>query len=494
MPFAISDSEREKLVIGLQYDPNESIKNLFKWKGSIFSFVWFKGQAWFLVAVHTTLWAMYHYHTCKDGNGDLIPNCTTTRDYLNQHLYPPSLRDLAPLIGAFMFGMIFYLQSSYSVYREFYFNGHQISGSIKNAALVIRASVSSPQQRWDVVRYLLVSQRVMYWEALSRTARWKRLPEEHPENPGTLAQFLERECHTVQLITKKEIVLCVGWRGSPHQLLCTWAIQTLRKVLKDEVGSTMLSQSDAANTVQRFSEICTSLRDFTAKLHQMLLIPVPFPYYHLIESMSFAVLLVVAYSFINLNGNLRPPDDTELSPQSHISVFVYPMMVFVTLGITEMANKMQDPLGTDEVDFNINAYLTDSYVLSLAQCFQPGDLPANDSEVCAPSLSLVGSTANVFKHDASPMMMPGGLTRGGSTGRVNPQSFGGQDPSPLEMTDLETVNDGAQSSSMTSPMSRKASHGANGRNSSMTLPNVPEGGSSSPVPLAPPPSDAQILE
>eukprot|EP00283_Hemiselmis_rufescens_P008133 CAMPEP_0173423872 /NCGR_PEP_ID=MMETSP1357-20121228/3991_1 /TAXON_ID=77926 /ORGANISM="Hemiselmis rufescens, Strain PCC563" /LENGTH=435 /DNA_ID=CAMNT_0014387029 /DNA_START=71 /DNA_END=1374 /DNA_ORIENTATION=+ len=432
MPFSISAEEREKLVIGLQYDPNESLKNLFKWRGSIFSFVFWKLQAWFLVVVHTTLWGMYHYHKCEDSDGRLIDGCVTTRDYLNKHLYPPSLRDLAPLVGAFMFGMIFYLQSSYSVYREFYFNGHQISGSIKNATLIVRAAVTRPQDRWDVVRYLLVSQRVMYWEALSRTARWKRLPEDHPENPGSLKEFLERECHSTQLISRKEIILCIAWKGSFHQLMCSWAIQKLREVLRGEMGESKLSESDAANTIQRFMEICTNLRDFTSKLHQMLLIPVPFPYYHLIESMSFAVLLVVAFAFINLNGNLRPPDDTILSPQSHISVFVYPMMVFVTLGITEMANKMQDPLGTDEVDFNVNAYLTDTYVLSLAQCFQPGDLPVNDPEVCTPALTMLGSTTNLWNH--SPIV---GRNVGGIVGRAGSAKVvdkggagGGKDATP----------------------------------------------------------------
>lgn len=204
MPIRLTTAQKQKLVIGLQYDANESIHNLFRWNGTIFALVVKKAQVliclsllpsalargvfprylchhrqhraracwcmccfgvefvcawlpihlipfpqvWFLIVSHSVLWAMYHYHTCEDSDGLQIEDCTPTKKYLDDNLYPPSLRDVAPLIGAIMFCMVFYLQSSYQVYRDFYFNGHAISGAIKNAAFIVRASLSSKTARW----------------------------------------------------------------------------------------------------------------------------------------------------------------------------------------------------------------------------------------------------------------------------------------------------------------------------------------------------------
>lgn len=104
-------------------------------------------QVQFLIVSHSVLWAMYHFHTCVDSDGLPIENCTPTRKILDDSFYPPSLRDVGPLTGVITFCMIFYLQSSYQVYRDFYFNGHAISGAIQNAAFIVRASLSTKTAR-----------------------------------------------------------------------------------------------------------------------------------------------------------------------------------------------------------------------------------------------------------------------------------------------------------------------------------------------------------
>mmetsp|Transcript_7576 Transcript_7576/g.18940 ORF Transcript_7576/g.18940 Transcript_7576/m.18940 type:complete len:560 (-) Transcript_7576:109-1788(-) len=389
MVVHLSEEQRAKLVIGYQYDPNDTLRNLLRWKGTIFAFVVQKGQVWCLITFHAVLWAMYHYHTCLDEEGDPLSDCTPTKEWLDRHLYPPSLRDLAPLIGAFMFCIIFYLQSAYAVYREFYFNGISIAGAVKNAAFIVRASLQNKDARWDVVRHLVCSQRVLYWEVARRSWQWRNLPDSDPSNPGTIVEMAERELVPKGLIRREEIPVLDNWRGSLHQLFYSWAIQVFRRELLlsrnqvEEVDplhttdSSVMSDVDAALTLQQFSNLCCNLRDAGSKLHAMLLIPVPFPYYHLVEAMSFSVQLVMAYAFININGNLRtqPPLDGEVEEirTSHLAILIFPLTVFVCTGITEMANKMQDPFGDDEVDFNMQALKNDLYLAAEAQCHQEYD-------------------------------------------------------------------------------------------------------------------------
>jgi hypothetical protein len=379
MPLILTEEHTKQLVIGLQYDANESLHNMVKWRGTIFSFVIFKSTAWVLIAIHVTFWACWHYHTCQDLEGKRIEGCTTTREFLKANFYPPSLRDLAPLIGAFTFGMIFYLQSSYVIYRDFYFNGHQIAGNVKNITILLRAVLRRKEGRWNVARHLISSQRILYWEVRKRRAEWHGdLPGEH-NHPGVWNDWAPTELGNACLMTPEEMAYVGTFSGNKHMLLYSWAIEQLR----DEIGAPLLSngqraahlrsESDEAHFVTQCCNQILPMRDNTARLHQMLLVPIPFPYYHLVETMVFFVLLLMAYSFINLNGSLESISrGGDVDAASHISLFVFPITVLVTNGMIEMANMMQDPLGDDIVDFNQRAYMNDLYDLAEAQCLHTG--------------------------------------------------------------------------------------------------------------------------
>jgi len=375
MPLILKEEHTKKLVIGLQYDANESLHNMLKWRGTIFSFVITKPTAWVLIVIHVIFWSTWHYHTCLDADGMRIENCTSTREFLKRNMYPPSLRDLAPLIGAFTFGMIFYLQSSYVIYRDFYFNGHQIAGNAKNITIVLRAVLRRKEARWNVARHLVSSQRILYWEVQKRRAEWHGdLPGER-NHPGGWNDWAPRVLGDASLMTPQEMDYVGKFAGNKHMLLYSWAIEQLR----DEVAAPLLSSGQRACTLRSendeshfITQCCNQIlpmRDNTARLHQMLLVPIPFPYYHLVETMVFFVLLLMSYSFINLNGSLESAaTGGSLDAASHVSLFVFPVTVLVTNGMIEMANMMQDPLGDDIVDFNQKAYTDDLYELCEAQC------------------------------------------------------------------------------------------------------------------------------
>ena len=426
MPLILTAEHKKQLVVGQQYDPNDQFGNIFSWTGTVFSFVIHKPTAWILICVHLILWSCWYYHTCLDASGERIEGCTTTREWLKTMFYPPSLRDLAPLIAAFTFGMVFYLQSSYGIYRDFYFNGHQIAGAVKNMSVLLRATFRQPEPRWSVVRYLVVSQHLLYHEVNKRRAEWHGSKPGDEDHPGGWDTFAER-MEGLHLMTGEERDALKSWEGNRHMLLYSWSLEQVREELDRPLGPsgersvTLRSANDEAHFLTQFTTQLMALRDNTSRLHQMLLVPIPFPYYHLVETMVFFVLLLMAYSFINLNAAMSS------TFTSHISIAVFPITVLVTNGIIEMANMMQDPLGDDVVDFNHSAYTNDLFDLAEAQCLftafrsaaasypkPPDGMLADEIDTSSPSPALL-----------HPPLGPGGALRvQGGNGDAYASPFG----------------------------------------------------------------------
>lgn len=69
--------------------------------------------------------------------------------------------------------------------------------------------------RWDAVRHLVCSQRLLYWEVARRNWEFRELPESHTENPGTLQAFAEKDLKLNNLIRHEEIQV-LGWSLLKH--------------------------------------------------------------------------------------------------------------------------------------------------------------------------------------------------------------------------------------------------------------------------------------
>mmetsp|Transcript_8186 Transcript_8186/g.19073 ORF Transcript_8186/g.19073 Transcript_8186/m.19073 type:complete len:283 (+) Transcript_8186:112-960(+) len=281
MPLILTAEHKKQLVVGLQYDANEPLHNMLKWTGTIFSFVINKPTAWILNVIHIVIWCVWNYHTCLDASGERIEGCTPAKEFLKTYMYPPSMRDLAPLIGAFTFGMVFYLQSSYNIYREFYFNGHQIAGGIKNISVLVRSLFKRREARWNVCRHLVSSQHLVYHEVNKRRAEWHGSKPGDEDHPGGWDAFAGKMMDLYTMTPEERDVL-KRWRGNRHMLLYSWALEAFREELgahplpTGEKAVSVRGPSDEAHMATQLTTQLLNLRDNSSRLHQMLLAPIPF--------------------------------------------------------------------------------------------------------------------------------------------------------------------------------------------------------------------------
>jgi len=372
--YLITEEASKKLVIRLLYDANEGIFNAWSFNLTVFSLAARRPQVWILILFHIILWGFWNYKDCDDyaNPGQHLPNCISTREFLLQEFAPPAMRDIAPLVTVCTFLIMNNLRNSYQNYKEIYLSCHRIQVAAKDVACYMRAAFRDPEARWEVVRYMVASQQILYWEVVLREAEWHgHTSDDPPElHPGAWdGQITKENLVKNNLLSEKECSIVGSFQGNKHTLLVTWAMTALRTEFASPPSESpcgtpqvlITSPEDQANFITTCSEYMCRQRIQMARLNQLILFPLPWAYYHLIHMMVYFILLILCYAFVNLNIS---------GSESHISIIIYPWLVFLYVGVIELSGQLQHPFGNGLLALNLNGYLDEHYQVVLSQCME----------------------------------------------------------------------------------------------------------------------------
>eukprot|EP00811_Abedinium_folium_P032578 NODE_5611_length_1752_cov_8.110769.p1 GENE.NODE_5611_length_1752_cov_8.110769~~NODE_5611_length_1752_cov_8.110769.p1 ORF type:complete len:446 (+),score=119.49 NODE_5611_length_1752_cov_8.110769:341-1678(+) len=125
-------------------------------------------------------------------------------------------------------------------------------------------------------------------------------------------------------------------------LLTTWTMTVIADGLEQDCMWTRRSHS-TGHIQARLRETLSKVVDAYQMIVQVLALPIPFVYWHLMN-------IVFALNFLILG--------VVLSNFNHwVTVIIYIMALFLLMGLREVSNALADPFGVDSVDFPLVQYL-----------------------------------------------------------------------------------------------------------------------------------------
>lgn len=145
------------------------------------------------------------------------------------------------------------------------------------------------------------------------------------------------------LLTPKEKEDLGIYEKQQHtQLLLYWSQDVIKEGLEQVKAPT--------NALRGTVSALFKIRKEQQELMDIMNLPIPFQYYHLLNAMVFMNLVLWGYTMA-------------ISMSLWASV-IYFLSSLIFMGMMDLGNQLSDPFGEDEVDFPLQAWLTDLLVCS----------------------------------------------------------------------------------------------------------------------------------
>jgi hypothetical protein len=141
----ISEEARSKLIVRKQYNPHNTLSNL--WLGSAVILVFRHFRPWALTGIHTILLFLWIRVGCKDGSSQCDHSI---RDSVQP--FEMGLSELSPVFTMCLFVLTFYCNTCINIYRELYFTLTTISTQLKDMSMFLNVFEADSGMRWAIIR------------------------------------------------------------------------------------------------------------------------------------------------------------------------------------------------------------------------------------------------------------------------------------------------------------------------------------------------------
>jgi len=302
----------------------DSYQIMRTWKGTIFPHLTQCPEVWFTLALYTfvRIWTRVHVLDDLFSFGTKIPI---------------DMANVGKLGGFFSFFLIFYAQQAYTRFTVQYEASMGCEGAIADAMMLARATMPRAAQL-KLMRYMNAAH-VMAYIGLTPAYTSDNLFDELQENRALLT--------SAELQRMKGIDVDVG--GSTYREAIAWCIH-----LSHEMGRSLDAQGRPYLSPFRQEQMDNCILKLRGKLGKLFDYgdqPVPFFYVHLVWMMSLIYL-----PLFTLGVASDPEFSTEQYPEVCGFVIVLACIVFI-IGFRTVADKMQNPYGSDFEDLSVMHYL-----------------------------------------------------------------------------------------------------------------------------------------
>jgi len=325
----------------LAFTLDRPILSLFRFNITIAPRTLKRFELWLFTAIHTGLFFLK-----REGINVLRPATNSYTPVSNWGL-TLELAAVAIPSGFMSLLLVFFNGQCYTRYISFYTSCVGMTGALQEIAETTSVIMAThPQERWDVCRYCVAAAICVYskvvdlsqnkpakmddedWERLcSSEEAWLGKPVDAPSMPA--------------LLTEKEHLVLKECAGKEFQVLQMWALETAFRAYQ-AVGADGFGGGHGHHYI-RLEESVLKLRAHGAAITNLLDMPIPFPYYHVLVAIMFANYILYTFCFLDINSYLTP-----------LGVF---LVIFLTTAMRELSSALANPFGDDEVDFNISAYI-----------------------------------------------------------------------------------------------------------------------------------------
>lgn len=311
------------------YDLNDHglLKTAFRWSHTVWPSVLQAPGFWMFFILHITLWACYHYHL-----GD---------ETFRTGLLDLQWDDLQIISGLTTFFEVFYTNQCYNTYfqmnaaiNQTFRSAHRLCYDLK-----LYTFSAGPKCTWIASRWMRLSLVVFYVEL-----RHGSLQAGHWVDLQDIGLVTSEEAEYLNsLPSAQRSMAMLNWIG--QAIICGHR----RSELNDPTFLRMM--------LQRLTEFDERQR----QVMDIVRMPVPFQYYHLLNVMVGMNVALWAYKMALTHSIFGPV------------VFFFASTIFIAM--LELAKQLSDVFGNDDVDFPLHIWLSKFVQNSIA--FVASDYPGD---------------------------------------------------------------------------------------------------------------------
>jgi len=243
-----------------------------------------------------------------------------------------SWENVSVITGMTTFFEVFYSNQSYQRYLHLYTKSRRLLSGLLDMSLFLSFTCKAKEPGYARLAFrYLVSSTVIFFEQLQSTDKeihetaWNRMVRQgllKPDEQKYIASLPKHE-RTVRLLQ---------WTAQIIQIACK----------KAKVPATM-EKDVYAHLLQ--------IRDRQQEIQDVLSLPVPFQYFHVLNVMVLANVALWCYKMAISKSVFAP--------------FTFILAQLIFLGMMELASQLSNPFGTDDVDFPSNDWVTDFIASSI---------------------------------------------------------------------------------------------------------------------------------
>ena len=345
----------------------ERFRFILRFRHTIFPMVFSEPMFWILM-----VWHFFILHTQRAllDEGDSLPKLEWKASIM--------------LSSLLTFFVVFYGGNCYSRYFTFYGSCTGMVGALGEWAYLIRAhfDASPPTVKWNMLRLMLASMEIQLANLGGADDQGGKGISDEEWNMIRRHGFLSRD----------EIARLQRYKGSKSFLPAVWALAEVRTALKaklarvtkpqpqqplppsdlvppetkgpakkpsaaaeHEAESALLHTPAAMHVFEDFENCVLKLKGHCGASLNLLKMPVPFAYFHVLKFLLIVSLAMTSYALVELED-----------AQYALSVIVFTLICIITIGLQSVAVAMSDPFGGDDLDFDLKGLLKSAYENAVA--------------------------------------------------------------------------------------------------------------------------------
>lgn len=269
--------------------------------------------------------------------------------------------DLTGTTGSLMtFFVVFYNSHVFGRYTKLYTLTKTMLECAVKVAAMLRVCIPDERIHWKICKYVMASILIFLFE---RTQGDEADPISKIEWDQLLALDLLTE-EEIENLQQHCISLHQCDSAYPSFFPIQWSMELLRHVTEEPL--------DRDDMLSSFYGTIYKVWDCQARIKETLELPMPFPYFHIMNLMLMLNLFLWAYS-LGCQDSFWAP-----------IIYMFVQMMFQ--GLRELSTALSDPYGTDEVDFELNAWLRPVYTKMQAHLNQHIDIDSMEINTVNPML------------------------------------------------------------------------------------------------------------
>merc|ERR1719160_1463717 len=167
------------------------------------------------------------------------------------------------------------------------------------------------------------------------------------------------------MLDEDEVAFLRRYPGHRGMLLAAWAMRVIDDAIRQPWTQKIFTPPERGGLYNRVNAEARSLTARCRDVADMLAMPVPFPYYHIMNLIQVLVFGIMGYALAFYD--------------TYLTAIPYTCILLLFMGLREVSTSLADPFGKEETDFPLSSFMNHTFENSVALLMA--------ADICVPELA-----------------------------------------------------------------------------------------------------------